>query len=347
MCGVSRAVWIRFEQHRAALGRIVPLDLQRLAVVCALLIAPVAGAMQSKSDVPLPRQKRTAATDQPEHKVDARRIRARLSSMLEGLQSTEANIQKAIDILDEGGSERQAIAALGGPRNVRRLSAIYQFSTQPEKTPDRAGRDFPGRNPERMQRENRQNQLRDPLPMANDRRPPGANPPDMPGLDRQADITFSPEEIFAYLDKYAPVLSRRIGELRANNPERARMIIQRFVPRALEIKRAMRTDPELGKIMEAEFQVSLQLMGVSDELRRARATHNEKMVAQAKEALRKLAAEDVDLRFKQRAYELQQLLARTEKLQKELDEHTANREQLIKRVLQHATRAFDQPKNTD
>ncbi len=232
---------------------------------------------------------------------DPQQLRARLSTMLDGLHTTAARIENALNILDRGGSQQEAMNAIGGPMAVRRLSSLFSLAKQHplDRQPDKGHETVP---------------LRQPVDDA---------------------------KIFDYLQEHAPILGQRIELLQHNNPERARALISRFMPRYMDIQRTIQTDPDLGKLLEEEFIVSLKIMGVADEIAQARAAGDEQQLEAARQALRDLAGRDVDLRLAQRQYELDQLVAKMNRLRSELNEQQTNRDALIERIVARATRHRD------
>lgn len=266
-------------------------------------------ADQPEADHPFDRSfdRRHAQTDRPQ---DPQQLRDRLSSMLEDLLSTAARIENALNILDQGGSQQDALDAIGGPMAVRRLSSLFTLAKQQHPFDRKPTFD---RSPKHTQEQETV---------------PHRQPVD-------------DTKILDYLQEHAPALGHRIALLQRENPDRARAIISRFMPRYMDIQRTMHADPDLGKLLEEEFIVSLKIMGVTEELAQARNTGDEKQIETARQALLELAGRDVDLRLAQRQYELDQLVAKTNRLRSELDTQRTNREAFIERIVARAMRFRD------
>lgn len=245
--------------------------------------------------------------------VTPTRLRTRLASLLEELEANATKIRGVITILDEGGTAEDAMEAMGGPARVRRLA---DFWGQWSRFSQRDGTDA---RPGAAQR-----------PRGG---PADRGPGREPGEEPAADI--SAEMVFAFLEEHAPKLAARIRELREQDPHRAEFFAKRLRPRVAEILIAQQHDPELGDLLAREFRVSMELLDAGRRYARAIAT-NDQGADEARELLRKLAAEQVDLRLARRERDIRLLVERLESLQAEVDRQREDRERYIDEIVDRA-----------
>jgi len=246
------------------------------------------------------------------------RLRARLASLLEELESNTTKIRGVIKILDEGGTAENAIQAMGGPARVRRLAEFWGQWSRFSQNEGRDGRPGAAQRP---------------------RNGPAERGADRgPGGDRAADI--STERVSTFLEEHAPELAAKIRELRAQDPRRAEFFEKRLRPRVAEILIARQHDPELGDLLTREFRVSMELIDAGRRYARMVASQNAG-VDMAREKLRTLAAAQVDLRLARRERDIRQLAARLEALQAEVDLQREDRDRYIDEIVERAGTTTD------
>ncbi|MDQ7014205.1 MAG: hypothetical protein Q9O74_09950 [Planctomycetota bacterium] len=296
-----------------------------LALVAGLGVAFVAPAFGQQGDRAQPPPASPPPTTQHDRSgaetttdVSPARLRARLASLLEELESNTTKIRSVIEILDEGGTAEEAIQAMGGPARVRRLAEFWGQWSWFSQNEGRDGR--PGAT---------QRPRNGPAERGADRGPGG---------DRAADI--SAERVSRFLEEHAPELAAKIRELRAQDPRRAEFFEKRLRPRVAEILIARQHDPELGDLLTREFRVSMELIDAGRRYARMVATQNEGLDL-AREKLRTLAAAQVDLRLARRERDIRQLAARLEALQAEVDLQREDRDRYIDEIVERAGTTTD------
>lgn len=264
---------------------------QAAALVSALALGgPPIGAFAQPQDPPPP----PPADAAPPEEVDAERVRARLTRVLEQLEASADRIRGAIQTLDEGGSVEEAFEGLGGPMMVRRLSEVWErWNGGPWGGPRQAG----------------------------DR-----GPWDRDDAERRAD---RPDEVMAFLREHAGELAERIDSVQAEDPRRADAFIARLEPRICEITAAQETDPDLASILTREFTLGIDLMDVGGQIVRARSAGDTDRLEGLRARMRELATEHVDLRLQRRAHEIATLEARLDALRADLEEQRNQRDDLI------------------
>lgn len=272
--------------------------------------SPAIAQQEGLSDPPARQPERQ--DDAPRFEINPERLRARLSSLLEEMQGATARLESAIETLDNGGSAQDAIETLGGSQRVRRLADFWGQWARPAPQADQGEQHG---------------------------RRPGIEPPEgeRPFVDRGpepfAEVTA--EDVRAFLDSHAPEFAARIEELAKQDPRRAEMFRNRLRPRVGEILMALRRDPEFGELLAQEFRVNMDLLDAGRRYARLVAADHPD-AEQAREALRALAGEQVDLRLKRREHEIHLLTAQLEELQADVDQQRANRDTYIDEIVERA-----------
>lgn len=303
----------------------------RVALVGAVLLLTTAAIAQPDRTTDTKPTDRAAQRDRVQREVakritdrradaqpEAARLRARLATMLEQLETSAERLRGAIETLDAGGSMDEAITQLGGPMRARRLAEMWSQWERPGDS-DRPMRE--GANGKPIQRGL------------------GDGPSDRvrgPWGDRQVSL----EEILVFLREHAPQLAGRLDALRKNDQHRADGFLARLGPRVNEIMTTRAHDPELAELLIRDFRVGMQVSEVGGAYARALAAGagagEGERAATLKEELRVLAAEQVDLRLGRREHEIARFVERLESLQAEVEEQRSLREQMIDEVVERA-----------
>ncbi|MFG0259880.1 MAG: hypothetical protein ACF8LK_05950 [Phycisphaerales bacterium JB041] len=282
-----------------------------LVIGLGAMIAPVASG-QSAGDRPAPPPPQQArGGDGQQFEISPERLRTRLATLLEEIDASATRIRTAVETLDNGGTAAEALEAMGGPSRVRRLAEFWgqwTAGSQNEGRGDRFG-------PERGQRSPQGER--------------GMDRPPVPGDE------VSAEEVRAFLEEHAPEFAARLDALRSQDERRAEFFANRLRPRIGEILVAQRQDPELGDLLTREFRVNMELLDAGRRYARMLAAEDPTL-GEAREHLRSLAGEQVDLRLARREHEIRALASQIESLRADVDQQRKNREQYIEQIVERS-----------
>ncbi len=265
-----------------------------LAAALAPLLNPVWAGAQGEPPPPPP--------DAPaQGEEDAAHLRARLTGILEHLESSAAKVRAAIARIDEGAGVDEAVEELGGPLMVRRFADVWE----------------------------RWNVVR----ADTWRAPPGPGERWQPEPPRR----YETEEVIAFLREHAPELTERIEAVRSENPRGAEGYLERLTPRISEILSAREHDPRLAEILTREFQVWMKLLEAAGGYAKAKRDGDSERADRAQADIRALAAEQVDLRLDRRKHEVAVLGERVDALRGDIERQQDEREQLIEELVERMT----------
>lgn len=291
-------------------------------VALALGVAlPSLASGQSEGDrpPPPPPQEARGGEGQP-LEFSPQRLRTRLATLLEELDASATRIRTAVETLDNGGTASEAMEAMGGPSRVRRLAEFWGQWSGAAQTEGRGERGNQDRGPRGTQGQR-----------GMDRAP-------APGDD------VSAAELTAFLETHAPEFAARLDALRAEDERRADFFANRLRPRIGEILVAQRRDPELGELLIREFRINMELLDAGRRYARALAS-DDPSLEEARENLRALAGEQVDLRLARREHEIRALASQIESLQADVDQQREKREQYIEQIVERSGEWADSEKS--
>jgi len=278
--------------------------------LAACLASLASGQADGERPPPPPPQQTHADGEQP-FDFNPERLRTRLATLLEELEGSTTRIRSAVETLDNGGTAAEAMDAMGGASRVRRLAEFWGQWSRGSQTDGRGERFNPDRGPRSTQSER------------------GLDRAPAPGDD------VSAAELAAFLESHAPEFAARLDALREQDDRRAEFFANRLRPRIGEILAAQRQDPELGELLIREFRVNMELLDAGRRYARALAS-GEPSLDEAREKLRALAGEQVDLRLARREHEIRALASQIESLQADVDQQREKREQYIEQIIERS-----------
>ncbi|MFG0243890.1 MAG: hypothetical protein ACF8R9_13970 [Phycisphaerales bacterium JB054] len=276
----------------------------------ATVASHASGQSDGERPPPPPQQQAHGEEGQP-FDFNPERLRTRLATLLEELEASTTRIRSAIETLDNGGTAAEAMETMGGPSRVRRLAEFWGQWSGGSQTDGRVDRFNPERGPRGGQGE----------------RGPDRAP--APGDD------VSAAQLSAFLESHAPEFAARLDELRQQDERRADFFANRLRPRIGEILAAQRQDPELGELLTREFRVNMELLDAGRRYAKALAS-GDSSLDEAREKLRALAGEQVDLRLARREHEIRTLASQIESLQADVDQQREKREQYIEQIIERS-----------
>ena len=282
-----------------------------VAIGLGASVASLASGQSDGERPPPPPPQQALADEGPPFDFNPERLRTRLATLLEELDSSATRIRSAVETLDNGGTAAEAMEAMGGPSRVRRLAEFWGQWSRGSQTDGRGERFNPDRGPRTAQGER------------------GLDRAPAPGDD------VSAAELAAFLESHAPEFAARLDALREQDDRRAEFFANRLRPRIGEILAAQRQDPELGELLTREFRVNMELLDAGRRYARALAS-GDSSLDEAREELRALAGEQVDLRLARREHEIRALASQIESLQADVDQQREKREQYIEQIIERS-----------
>lgn len=147
--------------------------------------------------------------------------------------------------------------------------------------------------------------------------------------EREIDIAdLTPErraEILNFVKEMTPTLGERIERDLRDNPERADMIYMRLAPRVLPQIELRERDPELFDIRAESMRLDWQIRGAAIGMRRAEGEE----AGPARERLKSLIGQRVDLTMKERALMIDRFEQRIATMREELAKERERRDAIV------------------
>ena len=157
----------------------------------------------------------------------------------------------------------------------------------------------------------------------------GEGPP-----EREVDLEdLTPErraEILAFVNETTPQLGERIARELEDNPDRADAIFMRLAPRVLPQIELRERDPELFDLRAASMRLDWQIRAAAIGMRRA---DEGEPKAEARDRLKALIAQRVDLTMKERALMIDRFERRVASMREELAQERERRDSIVEEKL--------------
>lgn len=138
------------------------------------------------------------------------------------------------------------------------------------------------------------------------------------------------ERIRAFVQEHMPRLWERIEQMEKNAPQRTERMFMNMRERVGELIMLKRRDPKLFELKLDDWQATMMAMEAARDVRELRAKGGSaEEIAAGEQRVRDLVSQSIDVQLKLKSNELEMLGKRIERLHKELDDQTADREKII------------------
>jgi hypothetical protein len=137
-------------------------------------------------------------------------------------------------------------------------------------------------------------------------------------------------EIMAFINEMTPQLGERIERELEENPDRADAIFMRLAPRVLPQIELRERDPELFDLRAASMRLDWQIRAGAMAMRRAQ---GEEATAEARERLKGLIAQRVDLTIKERALMIDRFERRVASMREDLAKERERSDAIVEEKL--------------
>ena len=256
---------------------------------------------------------RSAATD-PEV------MRARLTRMIESLDTRRERLVGAVEMLDNGATPEEVWATIrerpgrdwwsdrGGPSRVdQRPPPPDDGADAPEGAPPPEGREaFGGRGPEHR------------------------------GFERLSDEAYA--DLREMIRNNLQPIDEGLTELEQRDPEAARAIVERLAPRLLEVRAVREHDGELTAIRLEEIRAGAAVIDVMSKIHRAVRDGDDDTVESLRGELREAIERQFDARAKAAAHEIESMEARLRELRQGFEDRREGRDAEIDAAVERAVR---------
>ncbi len=228
-----------------------------------------------------------------------------LERRLERMEKEEAALHEAMGMLDRG----EPLEAVRGLVRREIGAGLRDRARNQREPPDRGPR--AGRQPS-------------PPP------PPGPPPPPPP----KQDSPIEPERAMDVLRQANPQLFERLRRLRENDPQRFRVLLDRFAPRLAEFDRERRDRPEQWNLRAESFRMDRDAVSLAR--RAAEAGPGER--TPAVDALREVVTRQFDLRLRLHEQEVGRLNERVDEIRRQIGKAGLEREEVVARRVRELLR---------
>lgn len=138
------------------------------------------------------------------------------------------------------------------------------------------------------------------------------------------------ERIRAFVQEHMPRLWERIEAMEKKSPQRTERMFMNMRERVGELIVLKRRDPKLFGLKLDDWQATMMAMEAARDVRELRAKGGSaEEIAAGEQRVRELVSQSVDVQLKLKSNELEMLGKRIERLHKELDDQTADRDKII------------------
>lgn len=141
-----------------------------------------------------------------------------------------------------------------------------------------------------------------------------------------------------FLREHAPQMAERLGAVIESGGAMGDRMVARIASELREVDHARARDPEIGAARERALVTGLALRMTHERYRESKRRGDEEAAEKARAELRDLIGTQFDLEARMRGFEIERLRDRVERLQTELDEHAAKRDDVIDKHLERLVR---------
>jgi len=139
------------------------------------------------------------------------------------------------------------------------------------------------------------------------------------------------DEAIEILRELHPQLAERLEQARENHPDRIGPMIHREYPRLRQFLDLKRREPKLFELRIRDVKLERASRDLAHQIREAEQIDDAEQATVLRGQLSEVAAEHFDVRQAARAYEIEMLKRRIEKLEAALQEHHQQRDEMIER----------------